>query len=248
MNTAFFALIFRSGWMGLTIVGFMVVMSLVAWAVIFNRFYVFNKIGSANKAFRRRYSEFGKIVDMERIDDSLENSPMAQLGKAGALEYRRIIEDAQMHTGVKDWSFFIQNQFSMASEHIESAFIALVSPFDKGFVFLAMTSSIAPFLGLLGTVWGIMISFFDIGNQGSASLAVVAPGIAQALVATTIGLAVAIPALFFYNFFLNKADHLEDDMDEFKELLLARLKREIFTLLYAEKPAVRTTVQQGQKI
>jgi biopolymer transport protein TolQ len=241
MNSAFFDLIIRTGWMGRLIVALLVIVSFVTWAIIFNRFYVFWKINAANRRFRKRYPELKKIIDIESEQNVFKDSPMLQLGKAGAIEYRRIVEDAQGHSGVKDWSFFLQNQFSISSEHIESVYIAVTSPFDKGLVFLAMTSAIAPFLGLLGTVWGIMISFFDIGNQGSASLPVVAPGIAQALITTIMGLAVAIPALFFYNYFLNTADHIEDAMDEFKEMLLARLKREIFNLLFADKPASRTT-------
>jgi biopolymer transport protein TolQ len=100
-----------------------------------------------------------------------------------------------------------------------------------------MISSIAPFMGLLGTVWGIMNSFYEIGNQGSASLPVVAPGIAEALITTVVGLAVAIPALFFYNYFNHRAERIENEMDEFKDVLLVRVKREIFNLLYTERPS-----------
>jgi biopolymer transport protein TolQ len=93
---------------------------------------------------------------------------------------------------------------------------------------------VAPFLGLLGTVWGIMNSFYQIGNQGSASLPVVAPGIAEALIVTMIGLAVAIPAVLFYNYFVHRVELIENEMDEFKNLLLAHLKRDIFNLLYGK--------------
>jgi biopolymer transport protein TolQ len=77
-----------------------------------------------------------------------------------------------------------------------------------------------------------MNSFFEIGNQGSASLPVVAPGIAEALIATLAGLAVAIPALFFYNYFNHRAERIETDVDEFKTMLLARIKREALLDLY----------------
>jgi len=132
----------------------------------------------------------------------------------------------------------------MASEHLESAFMGLVSSFDKGVFFLAMMSSIAPFLGLLGTVWGIMNAFFDIGNQGSASLPVVAPGIAEALITTIMGLLVAIPALYFYNYFNHKIEHIENDMEEFKEILFVRLKREIFGKFYSEDQSSHSYIPQ----
>ena len=80
-----------------------------------------------------------------------------------------------------------------------------------------------------------MDSFFEIGNQGSASLPVVAPGIAEALVVTAIGLAVAIPAVLFYNYFAHRIDRIENEMDEFKNLMFTHLKRDIFNTLYSGK-------------
>jgi biopolymer transport protein TolQ len=135
---------------------------------------------------------------------------------------------------VKDWSFFLNAQFMMAKERIESVFTGLVSPFDRGVFLLAMVSSASPFLGLLGTVWGIMQSFYEIGSQGSADLQVVAPGIASALITTVVGLGVAIPALFFYNYCNNKAERAADEMEELKDMLVVRLKREIFSTFFTE--------------
>jgi biopolymer transport protein TolQ len=152
----------------------------------------------------------------------------------GASEYNRIIDDSHTLSGVRDWSFFLQSQFGMALEKINKTFSETVRTLDKGIIFLAIASSVAPFLGLLGTVWGIMNSFYQIGNQGSASLPVVAPGIAEALIVTMIGLAVAIPAVLFYNYFVHRVELIENEMDEFKNLLLAHLKRDIFILLYGK--------------
>jgi biopolymer transport protein TolQ len=81
--------------------------------------------------------------------------------------------------------------------------------------FLATTASITPFIGLFGTVWGIMSSFSNIGAQGSTDLAVVAPGIAEALIATAAGLAAAIPAVYFYNHFSTKVKVYAAEMDDF---------------------------------
>ena len=237
MNIPVLDMIIRSGWMGRVIIVILALFSFITWAIIINRLYSLSRIAAGNKSFRRRYGSVNKISEIENFDAKALQSPMAQLGRTGAMEYRRILEDAQSHTGVKDWSFFLQNQFTMAADHLESSFMKLIAPFDQGVFLLAMISSIAPFLGLLGTVWGIMNSFYEIGNQGSASLPVVAPGIAEALITTIVGLAVAIPSLFFYNYFNHKTEKVEDDMDEFKELLLVRLKREIFGLLYTERPA-----------
>jgi biopolymer transport protein TolQ len=230
-------MIVRSGWVARLIVLMLVTISFVTWAIIFGRMFVLSRIGAEHKKFKKLFKSFNKISDIENCDEKSLNSPMAQLGKAGAMEYRRILEDAKSHTGVKDWSFFLNNQFVMAGDFLQNTYHSLVAPFDKGVFLLAMTSSIAPFLGLLGTVWGVMNSFFDIGNQGSASLPVVAPGIAEALITTIVGLVVAIPALFFYNYLNHRTERLDNEMDEFREFLLGRLKREIFSLLYSERPA-----------
>jgi biopolymer transport protein TolQ len=247
MNIPVIDMVIRSGWAGRLIVLMLVVLSFVTWAIIFGRIVVLSKVSSENKKFKKLFKSFNKISDVESCDEKTLNSPMGQLGKAGSMEYRRILEDAKSHTGVKDWSFFLNNQFIMAGDFLNNAYQSLVAPFDKGVFLLAMASSIAPFLGLLGTVWGIMNSFFDIGNQGSASLPVVAPGIAEALITTIVGLIVAIPALFFYNYLNHRAEKLDSEMDEFRELLLGRLKREIFSLLYSDRSA-RAAAAQNQNV
>jgi biopolymer transport protein TolQ len=96
---------------------------------------------------------------------------------------------------------------------------------EKYLTFLATTGSTAPFIGLFGTVWGIMDSFHGIGKTGSASLAVVAPGISEALVATAIGLVAAIPAVVAYNHFLNKVNVLIGEMDNFSQEFLNIVQR-----------------------
>jgi biopolymer transport protein TolQ len=97
--------------------------------------------------------------------------------------------------------------------------------------FLATTASSAPFIGLFGTVWGIMTSFQSIGTQGSANLAVVAPGISEALIATAAGLAAAIPAVMGYNFYVNRVKYWASEMDGFLLDLLNAFARS------AHKPA-----------
>jgi len=93
--------------------------------------------------------------------------------------------------------------------------------------FLATTGNTTPFIGLFGTVWGIMNSFSGIGQRGSASLAVVAPGISEALVATAAGLAAAIPAVIAFNFFMNKIRIVESEMQSFSADFLNIIERDI---------------------
>jgi len=95
--------------------------------------------------------------------------------------------------------------------------------------FLATTGSATPFIGLFGTVWGIMASFKEIGIRGSASLAVVAPGISEALVATAAGLAVAIPAVIFYNYYSNQIEYIEGTMESFSADFLNLVERDLIS-------------------
>jgi biopolymer transport protein TolQ len=108
---------------------------------------------------------------------------------------------------------------------LKQAVTAERSKLERGVTFLATTGSSAPFIGLFGTVWGIMESFRSIGVMKSATLAVVAPGIAEALVATAAGLAAAIPAVIFYNYFLSRIDVICTEMDNFSAELVNIIER-----------------------
>jgi len=236
MNIPVIQMVLQSDLMGQTLVVFMLLLSLWSWALIFTRVVSLNRISASNKSFWRKFQSIRTLPEVDRMSHDDMNTPMGQLAKVGVDEFNRIITDARSHSKVKDWSFFLDAQFMMAKERIESVLAGLVAPFDRGVFLLAMISSASPFLGLLGTVWGIMNSFYEIGNQGSASLPVVAPGIAAALITTIVGLGVAIPALFFYNYCNNRAERAADEMEELKDLLVVRLKREIFSAFFAEQP------------
>ncbi len=229
------AMIARSGWVARSILILLAIESIIVWAVIIDRLVQLGRGARLNRLFRGSFSKVSSLTELEKLDKKFENSSIGKLGRAGALEYRRILADAKSHSGVKDWSFFLQNQFAMAGERLETAVSEIGASLHRGNFLLALVGSSAPFLGLLGTVWGIMDSFFEIGQQGSASLPVVAPGIAEALITTIVGLVVAIPASFFYNYIVHRANRLEDEMDEFKEVLTSRVRREVLSLLFGER-------------
>lgn len=234
MNIPVVEMVLRAGWVARFILILLGFFSIITWAIIFNRMVFLGRSARKNHSFLKKYSGLRTVADINTVDKNDMSCPLGILGKMGASEYGRILEDSHALSGVRDWSFFLQNQFGMALEKINTVFSETVRKLDKGIIFLAIASSVAPFLGLLGTVWGIMNSFYQIGNQGSASLPVVAPGIAEALIVTMIGLAVAIPAVLFYNYFVHRVDRIESEMDEFKNLLLAHLKRDIFNVLYSK--------------
>ena len=117
-----------------------------------------------------------------------------------------------------------------------------IDRFEYGLPFLATTASVAPFIGLFGTVWGIMQSFHAIGQRGGASLAIVGPGISEALVATAVGLAAAIPAVVAYNHYLNRLRRLEGDLEAFADHLLLLFDDVI--PYDVQRPSSRTPLQR----
>lgn len=233
-DLSFVSMIARSGWLTRSILLLLGVLSVVTWSIILSRLFYFRSVGAANQRFTKIFNGLKAVTELESPDRSLKTSHMQLLGVVVAREYRRIMDDSRSHSGVKDWSFFLENQFSIARERIDASFSAISRRLDHGIIMLAIASSASPFLGLFGTVWGIMNSFFEIGRQGNASLPVVAPGIAEALIVTAAGLAVAIPAVIFYNFFNHTAERLENDLDEFKAQATSRMKREIINVLYGD--------------
>ncbi len=227
-------MVLRSGWAARTILILLGIFSVVTWAVIFNRLYALGNAKKRNRIFLQKYAACTTISELEKIDVKLLSSPMGSLSGKGVAEYRRILKDSHSHTGVRDWSFFLQSQFAIMLEQLDTVYSEMSRSLDKGLIVLAISASVCPFLGLLGTVWGIMNSFFEIGNQGSASLPVVAPGIAEALITTLVGLAVAIPAVLFYNYFIHRVDRMENEVNEFKNILFTHLKRDILSMLYGD--------------
>lgn len=111
---------------------------------------------------------------------------------------------------------------------VRRAYEKEVEQIEYGVPFLATTASAAPFIGLFGTVWGILNAFWKIGQSGASNLAVVGPHIAEALIATAIGLAAAIPAVIFYNVFINKIRRFSKDLEDFTDDLVDRVSHEYF--------------------
>ncbi|MFP4458259.1 MAG: MotA/TolQ/ExbB proton channel family protein [Candidatus Zixiibacteriota bacterium] len=111
-------------------------------------------------------------------------------------------------------------------EEINASITQILEYEERHIDFLATTSSVTPFLGLLGTVWGITDSFFQIGQQSSANIAVVAPGLSSALITTILGIIAAIPAFFGFNYFRGELRHLEGELESFAKTMMAKALRE----------------------
>jgi biopolymer transport protein TolQ len=201
-------------------------LSVVSWAIIFAKRRQFQILRTENGGF---LEVFWKAPALDSIYEQMKNhqsSSVGQLFLAGYNELQRLAE-ASHRRGTKDDSpqlSGLDNLHRALRKAMDNEIVLL----ETNLNFLATTSSNAPFIGLFGTVWGILTSFHQIGATGSANLAVVAPGISEALVATAIGLAAAIPAGAAYNYFLTRVRREELELQNFSSDFLNIVKRNFF--------------------
>lgn len=181
-------------------------MSIVSWAIIFKKRKVFTQVKEDNEKF---LDLFWSASTLEQVKDKLERhgeSPLSRIFNAGFTEMERVRRKKSPTLG--DGIDNLERSLRKGQDQE-------VSLLEEKLAFLATTGSTAPFIGLLGTVVGIMNSFRAISNAGSASLATVAPGISEALFATAVGLFAAIPAVMAYNYMLNEVRKQENNMNNF---------------------------------
>ncbi|MBD3170437.1 MAG: Tol-Pal system subunit TolQ [candidate division Zixibacteria bacterium] len=218
-------LILESGLFAKLILLILVSFSIISWAIML---WKWRQLSRAESDSRYIIGKFRSSRDIQALYKSLpriKNSPLDIMFREAHSEWEYSVSVEKEMTG--------QNPAELDEEHFkligEAAARAGEDELTRlsGYVsFLATTANASPFLGLLGTVWGIMGSFSAIGERGSASLAVVAPGIAEALIATVAGLAAAIPAVVGYNYFNNRLKVLGVMVDNFKSELVSAYRRE----------------------
>ncbi|GAM08540.1 protein TolQ [Geobacter sp. OR-1] len=199
--------------------------SVVSWAIIF---YKLLQVYKANNESNRFMDFFWKTKKFESINSQLDryaNSPLTVLFSEGYSELKKLMEQGETSHAPESGVSTDLGGIDNIARALRRATTSEITRLEKYLTFLATTGSTAPFIGLFGTVWGIMTAFKGIGETGSASLAVVAPGIAEALIATAIGLVAAIPAVMGYNHFQNKIKVLIGEMDNFSTEFLNIVQR-----------------------
>jgi biopolymer transport protein TolQ len=196
----------------------LVLASVWVWAIIVSFNIRMNGIQRRTKSFER---EFLRAREPERLlDDGRRATPSARVAAAGLDELAR-------STGASGRVTDKQGASNRVAQAMEGQASAEADALASRLNFLATTGSVAPFVGLFGTVWGIMNSFFQIGMQESSSLSVVAPGISEALFATAIGLFAAIPAVIAYNHFSHRVNSFEARLHRFADKVHAQVGREL---------------------
>lgn len=202
--------------------------SVFSWAIIFAKWRIFRSSFRKSENFLDIFWS-GKSMDHIYTESKkFSASPIARIFQSGYVELQRLLDrerkkpQAPESKGIKppdDSSIF------NLERALGRAFRSELLRLERSLSFLATTGSTAPFIGLFGTVWGIMVAFQQIGIQGNASLATVAPGIAEALIATAVGLACAIPAVMGYNYYIHKVKATRTQMENFSGDFLNIVKR-----------------------
>ncbi|MBI4403246.1 MAG: protein TolQ [Deltaproteobacteria bacterium] len=228
-----FDIIYNASPMVMIVLLVLLVLSVLTWAIIFYKWGVMRHSWSDTENFLDVFWS-GKSLDFIYTESKkFGNGAVAKVFQAGYIELQRLMEkDKQRNPASTDSAKALSVEYSIGNleRALSKANRTETLKLERSLAFLATAGSTAPFIGLFGTVWGIMNSFQNIGAQGGASLATVAPGIAEALVATAVGLFCAIPAVMGYNYFIQRVRGLRTKMDNFSGDFLNIVKRNFLTV------------------
>ena len=224
LNSGVLELVLSAGPVAKVVLAILLIFSVVSWALIVEKWWQFRRVRRETLAFLKVFREGRRPSMVHAAARKYRESPLAHLYGAAYAEVSGLPEILE-HVVDDGEEGLPQERLEAVDRAMRRAAGLEVAQLERYLPFLATTASATPFIGLFGTVWGIMSAFHGIGAQGSASLAVVAPGISEALVATAAGLGAAIPAVIGYNYFVNRVKHWATEMDGFMLDLLNVLSR-----------------------
>jgi len=216
-NVTFLKLVAEAGLFAKFILLLLLAMSVVAWGVALDKFRLYRRIETQARAIRMEARTMRNMQELLALLDHGYTGPLMAILR----ESRKVLQSLGSDVTGRD---YLLVDFQRASQ---KAMLDSLHLLEKNLVVLSTTTTVSPFIGLLGTCWGIMVAFMRIGSQGSANLSVVAPGIAEALIVTIAGLGTAIPALVFYNMLTNRVRGLENEMETFSITVVDFLEREV---------------------
>ena len=216
------SLVTEAGWVVKGVLILLLIFSVACWAIILYKYRVIRSARVQTNKFLKVFWMNHPLTTLIRTAKQYPASPVSRLFEAAYQELSKIFQresGARKGQDPDDRVEVIGGAEIIGIENVKRALnratITEITRLERSITFLATTGSTAPFIGLFGTVWGIMDAFRGIGIRGSASLAVVAPGISEALVATAAGLAAAIPAVVAYNHFVRKVRVMANEMENF---------------------------------
>ncbi len=210
----------HSGPVGMGVLGLLLFASVVSWGIIFRKFVQMKRAQGQTEKFLEGFWQSKRLDQIFQTAEKLPQSPVSQVFRAGYIELSKVTQQGDAD-GMKGQLGGIEN----VERALKRASVAELTHLERSVPFLGTTASASPFVGLFGTVWGIMNAFSDIYEMGNANLATVAKPISEALIATAFGLFAAIPAVVAYNYFLSKIKVLDSEMESFSSDFLNIVKR-----------------------
>ena len=216
-STSVVQLFLQAGPMAKIIFAVLALMSIGSWAIMISKAIQFRKADHHGGEFLEIFRRSKRFSEVNAVASRLAGTPMVGLFQAGYAEIDAQVKAAQEEprSGGTPATTFRVKSLDGVERSLRRAIGVELAVLSRGTSFLATTAAAAPFIGLFGTVWGIMVAFGNIGATGSTSITAVAPGIAEALVNTAAGLAAAIPALVGFNYFGARLRRLRGEMQDF---------------------------------
>ncbi len=212
----------------------LLIFSIWSWGIFLKKLFDFGRMKSKSKKFLASFRFRKEMKEWDNLGYQLNDNPYGRILASGLEEYKRLKVRVSAHLihqeqHKKEVGFVseLADNLKLAMERTK---ISEVAQLEVSLPTLSTFVSVSPFLGLLGTVWGIMEAFLEIRARGSAHITIVAPGISDALITTVYGLLVAIPALIFYNIFRSRVNSYSNELERFISEIYAYLRKELLTI------------------
>jgi biopolymer transport protein ExbB/TolQ len=205
-------------------IGVLLALSLFSWTIIIAKTRQLSRARRQTKRFLAAYNQAGDPLDLKRRGDSFPGAPAWRVYVAGAGELEFHLQNGAI--AARGDKRVTMRAFEAVKSSLEEEAATSALSLEKGMIVLSTAVAGGPFIGLLGTVWGVMETFAGIARSNAASLTAMAPGVAGALIATVIGLLVAIPAMFAYNFMVTSIRSITHELDGFAARFATRVEHQ----------------------
>jgi len=214
LSSGLWDLVLNSGPIAKVVFVILLLFSVLSWAIILQKSFLFRKVDRQSKAFLKLFHESTKLSEIYKSSSDYRNSPLTGIFLSGYSELNAQLS-ARSKPGAEVSTILHIKSIQTVERTLRKAATVELTSLEKSLSWLATTGSVTPFIGLFGTVVGIMGAFQGLGQLETTSIQAFAPGIAEALVATAFGLFAAIPAVVFYNHFLSRIKYMASLMDDF---------------------------------
>ena len=208
----FWSLVLNSGPIAQAVLLLLIFFSIFSWTIIFRKYKTYKEVARQSSEFHEIFQDRASLSEIYSECDNYPMSPLAGIFKHGYQELRHRVKAAKDDAGRRD---VVVSSMSGLQRTLEKSAMAEMLAMEESLTWLATTGAVTPFIGLFGTVVGIINAFQGLGTGGTTTIQAVAPGISEALVATAAGLFAAIPAVIAYNQFINRLKVLGAEMDDF---------------------------------